>query len=209
MLAASLYWALGRLTSSASSQPPPAQVQNLARAIIETQVELARKRLDAGDYAGAAAQAERALKLDGDNADARRIRDEARKVLSGIEAATAALTAAQRSGDAAKAGAALWTLMLLDPSSPAVAQAGSSTDGALKRHVDEARQAMTAARGAAEQAQATLMPSFSEGLVPRPGRRDRRAGGPVHRGLPLVPPRPRPLRARPPHRPLDSLGLPM
>ena len=55
----------------------PAEVRTLAQAVIDTQVELARRRLEGGDLADAARQAERALKLDPSNEPARRVLEEA------------------------------------------------------------------------------------------------------------------------------------
>ncbi len=64
--------------------------------MIDSQVELARRQLDTGDYVEAARQAERALKLDPAHADARAVADEAAAGLARVETALAALRQAGR-----------------------------------------------------------------------------------------------------------------
>ena len=85
-------WALRAWVPSrpAATAPPP-EVRSLAAAVIDAQVELARRKLDTGDYAEASRQAERALKLDPAHADARTVADEAAAGLARVEAALAAL----------------------------------------------------------------------------------------------------------------------
>ena len=58
------------------AEPPP-QVAALLKDAIATRVQLAQRRLDAGDYAAAVRDAESALKLDPANAEAKAILDEA------------------------------------------------------------------------------------------------------------------------------------
>ena len=82
-----------------SGQKPsrPAEVSTLARAVIDTQVELALRRLDAGDFADAVKQAERALKLEPANEPAKRVLDEASAALQRLDAADGTLRTATAS----------------------------------------------------------------------------------------------------------------
>jgi hypothetical protein len=57
----------------ASAHTRPAQVDGLAQELARSQVELARRRADAGDFRDAMRQAERALKIDPTNKDAQQI----------------------------------------------------------------------------------------------------------------------------------------
>jgi len=163
VLAGVLYF----LSRWAAAPPPPAptapgQVESLARAVADTQVELARKRLEAGDHAEAARQAERALKLDPGNAEARRILDRARKTAGEVAAAAAAAKAAAKGGDAEVAAGALWRLLRLAPDHPLVAELSPHVEGAFKDRAEEARRSMASARKAADAAGAGQDPAFEE-----------------------------------------------
>ena len=66
-------------------RPPPPEVSQLAQRAIDSQVELARRKLEAGEFADAVRQAEGALKLDPQNAAARQLLDEAAVTLERID----------------------------------------------------------------------------------------------------------------------------
>jgi len=162
------------------AEAPSGQVAQLAQAVIENQLELARRRLDARDYAEAARQAERVLQLDAENADAKEIAAKARRTLGQIDSATAAVRAAVRAGDTDKAAGAIWSLLLLDPNNPEAAQLLEGANSAFGRRLEEAQRLMTEARSAAGKAQASREPAFSEAVgLARQAETDARAGRPA------------------------------
>jgi serine/threonine protein kinase len=153
------------------------QVDTLARAVVATQVELAQKRLAAGDFENAVRQAERALALDPQDATAKdvlakatRARDEIDKLVSEARAAAdGELTAA--SGDA------FWRLLQAAPDNPATSELASRFDAVLKARAAEAQRLAVAARQAAESVQAGRADSFQEGMsLVRDGDAGLRAG---------------------------------
>lgn len=137
-----------------ATPPPtrPAQVDNLARAVVDTQVELAQKKLASGDSVEAARQAERALKLDPANADAAQVLAEARKLLDAVAQAEAAAKAADASGDSVKAAEAFCALIQLAPDSAVAAELTPRLDAALKVQARDAQKQMADARQAAQNA---------------------------------------------------------
>jgi serine/threonine-protein kinase len=157
-------WALrSYLLGSPAAAPAQApEVRNLAQAVIDTQVELARRRLDTGDFADAVRQAERALKLDPENAAARQVLDEAGALLKRVDQATAALRAAGTDRERL-AGAAL-DLMALDPGSAEAEKAATAAGAAFGSRVEGARRLEQEARRTAEQAGAGRAPAFAEGV---------------------------------------------
>jgi hypothetical protein len=148
-------WVLSRPTAS----PQPPEVANLAAAVIDTQVELARRKLDTGDYAGAARQAERALKLDPTHEGARSVMDEASVALRRVEAAATALRQAGARGGEASMGAA-FELMKADPSHPEAEKAAKAAGAGFRPRAEEARRLATAARTAADRAGGSRLPAF-------------------------------------------------
>jgi serine/threonine-protein kinase len=170
--------------SSGSTPPPtapptrPAQVDALARELARTQVELAGKRFDAGDYADAAAKAESALKIDPANVEAQKILAEARTRLEQVEKASAGARDALAAGDAAGAAQAFWTLAQLNPGHPAAVELAPRVDGALQPRVDEARRLAVEARVRVEKNKAAaVQAAFREGTdLLREAESDGRAG---------------------------------
>jgi serine/threonine-protein kinase len=135
---------------------------------VATRVQLARRRLDAGDFKAATESATSALELsDGNpqlaegNAEARAVLSEAAERGKAAEAAQAALEQAQSGkGDAA---AAAFALMRAAPSSPAAEKAARAAGAAFRPRADEARTLAAEARAAAEKAGAAASSTFSEG----------------------------------------------
>jgi serine/threonine protein kinase len=134
------------------------QVQNLAKALADTQVELARRKLEARDWADAVRQAEKALKFDPDNAEARKLIEKAGKSQTEVEAAAASV----RSGPTASRTAALWTLLQLAPEHPLVAQVTPALEAGFKDRAEEARRLMTEARGRAQASGGSNRPDFGQ-----------------------------------------------
>jgi serine/threonine-protein kinase len=138
-------------------------VQDLASAVVETQVELARRKLDAGDFAEAAQRAERALKLDPANEEAQDIRRRAQEVVAQVEAAAERARSAADAGDAGARADSVWTLMQLDPAHAVVAEMAPELGQAFRPRAEEARRLMVEARGAAEGGGASRLPEFAGG----------------------------------------------
>jgi serine/threonine-protein kinase len=134
-----------------SSTPSPGQ-QKLAQALAGNQLELARKKLAARDYKDALNQAERALGLDPDNAEARKVAEQARKILAERETVAAAARQAAAAGDRRATATALWTLLQLEPASPVVEELSGPVEAEFESYVAEARRLMDESRTRAEKA---------------------------------------------------------
>jgi tetratricopeptide (TPR) repeat protein len=132
--------------------------------VIDTQVELARRKLDTGDYAGAASQAERALKLDKTHDGARSVLDEASIALGRVEEAVAALRKATAGGGEGAAGAA-FELMKVDPSHPEAEKAAKAAGPGFRPRAEEARRLAAEARTAADGTGASRLPAFADGVA--------------------------------------------
>jgi hypothetical protein len=131
-------------------------VASLAAAVTDAQVELARRKLDTGDYAEAARQAERALKLDPANADARAVADEAAAGLANVETALAAL---RQAGGGARAA---FELMKVDPRNPEAEAAAAASGASFRPRAEEAQRLAAEARAAAETAGASRGSAFAD-----------------------------------------------
>jgi tRNA A-37 threonylcarbamoyl transferase component Bud32/tetratricopeptide (TPR) repeat protein len=158
-------WAVRQyvLNQPAAAPAQSKEVRSLAQAVIDTQVELARRRLDAGDVADAVHQAERALKLDPQNAAARQVFEEASAALKRIDAAVATLRRAE--GDPARLATAAFELMKLDPGHPEAQKAATAAGAAFRPRVDEARRLEQQERKAAEDEGGGRRSAFSDGVV--------------------------------------------
>jgi tetratricopeptide (TPR) repeat protein len=169
---------LSRMTGAAPATPPPtapsAQVDRLAQELVGSQIELARRRMLVGDYRGAAREAERAVKLDPGNAEAREIFTRASAIADEADAAAAA---ARKAAGGAGAGAAFWLLLLADPGHAAVDELAPAHEAAFKGRADEARRMMEAARSGARNAGSTAADADREaGVFSRDGEAAYRAG---------------------------------
>jgi hypothetical protein len=170
-------WALRSYLSerpgAAPAQAP--EVRNLAQAVIDTQVELARRRLEAGDYADAARKAEGALKLDPGSAAARQLLDAATLALKKIDGAIAAIQAA--GSDRERLAAAAFDLMALDPGHPQAEKAATAAGPAFRPLAEEARRLERQERQKAEQAGAERTSAFAQAVdLERQGDRALEAG---------------------------------
>jgi tRNA A-37 threonylcarbamoyl transferase component Bud32/tetratricopeptide (TPR) repeat protein len=152
-------WALRAFVLGRPSATPPPEVANLAAAVADTQVELAQRKLDAGDYAEAVRQAERALKLFPANAEARAVAGEAEAGLARVEAALLALR--QAAGGSASAAAA-FELMKIAPRHPDAEVAAAAAGTAFRPRAEEARRLAAEARVAAG---ASRGPAYTDGVA--------------------------------------------
>jgi serine/threonine-protein kinase len=132
-------WAASRfLGGSPVAAPTPApEVRNLAQALVESQVELARKRLEAGDFADAVRKAEGALKLDPQSAAAREVHEAAGQALARVEAAVAAIQSA--GSDRERLAQAAFDLMTIDPGHAEAEKAAAAAGTAFRPRVEAAR----------------------------------------------------------------------
>jgi serine/threonine-protein kinase len=147
---------------AATTAPPPNGISTLAKELADTEVRNARKKLEAGDYADAVSRAERALKFDAANAQAKDVLAQAKKVQDQIDAA---VNDAKSAADPAKKGDAFWKLLDLAPDNAAAAEIAPALDAGFKTRADESRTLMTEAQRAAEKAQATRLDGFREGTA--------------------------------------------
>ena len=159
---------VARRSEPAPTPPPPttrpAQVDGLAQELARSQVELARRRAEAGDFRDAKRQAERALKIDPANKDAQGIFAKAKATEDQADRAAATARQAASAGDNARAADALWTLLGVDPGNAAAEEVAPKVESAFRGRADEARRAMTTARQAAEASKAaTALDVFKEG----------------------------------------------
>jgi serine/threonine-protein kinase len=158
-----------RRSAPATSPPPPAtrpaQVDVLAQELARSQVELARRRANAGDFRDAMRQAERALKIDPTNKDAQAILSKAKATADQADQAAASARQAVAAGDDARAADALWTLLGVEPGHAAAEELAPKLESAFRARADEARRAMTAARQAAEGSKAAAaQDTFKDGV---------------------------------------------
>jgi predicted Ser/Thr protein kinase len=138
------------------------QISALTEALAANQVQLAQRRLEDKNYAGAAAQAERALKLDPASAEAKKVLEGARGALEALQAAEAEARAQVGAQNTAKASDALWKLLSADPNHAAAGELVAGLDKRFRARAEEARQLMDGARAAAERAKAGRLQAFSE-----------------------------------------------
>jgi tRNA A-37 threonylcarbamoyl transferase component Bud32/tetratricopeptide (TPR) repeat protein len=157
---------LSRMSGTPAATPPPTvaqgQVDRLAQELVGSQIELARRRLNAGDYRGAAREAERAVKLDPANAEAKDIVTRARGIIDEADRTAASARAAAAAGDSAGAARGLWELLVADPGHPAVDELAPAYEASFKPRADEARRLLADAQSAAEKAGATNLDVFRE-----------------------------------------------
>jgi hypothetical protein len=153
------------------TQPPPAaatpdagqeQISALTEALAANQVQLAKRRLEDKNYAGAAAQADRALKLDARSEDAKKVLETAQGALDSMKKAEAEARAQIAAKNLDAAGAALWDLLSADPNHAAAAELTGPLDKGFRSRAEEARRLMSQARTAADGAGAGRLDPFTE-----------------------------------------------
>jgi serine/threonine protein kinase len=173
---------LARRPGTTEPPPPPVtrppQVDGLAQELARSQVELAKRRADAGDFRDALRQAERALKIDSTNKDAQDILAKAKATAEQADKAAADARQAIAAGDNARAADALWTLIGIEPANAAVDELAPKLESAFRPRAEEARRAMTAARQSAEASKAAVvLDTFKDGAeLARQGETEFKAG---------------------------------
>jgi serine/threonine protein kinase len=153
---------LGSRGPAPAPRASSSQIDALAKAVVSTQVEVARKKLELGDYDEALRQAERAQKLDPGDADVQKVLKDARQAKEQVEAAVREARAA--GPDEGKKAQAFWALLQAAPDSTVAVELAPSLDASFRARAEEAQRLMTAARQGAEKAQATRLSAFEEGV---------------------------------------------
>jgi serine/threonine-protein kinase len=143
----------------------PATAQVMAEILVQTQLDLGRRMYQDKDYQGAIDQADRALRLDPDNAEATKIRTDARETLATLKSDATQARNAFEAGDTDTASEALTRVLALDPNHPVVAELSGRLDQFFRGQATAARQAMAASRGAAESAGATSEEEFKRAVT--------------------------------------------
>jgi predicted Ser/Thr protein kinase len=138
-----------------------AQVGELTRALVATQVQLAQRELDDKNWAAAAAQAESALKLAPGHPLAARTLEEAQARMRELDEAIAAARRALASGDTGAASQQLSHVLELDPRHPAAAELSKKLNDVFHTQADEAAMSVKAARAEAVAAEAARTPDFA------------------------------------------------
>jgi tetratricopeptide (TPR) repeat protein len=158
----------GRPVVAPSAAPPDGareQIGALTQALVGTQVELARKKLEDKNYAAAVAQAQRALTLDPKSAPATQILEQAQGLMKDLETAAAEGRAALKAGETEKASEALGKLLAIDPNHPAAEELAGPLDRRFRAQAEEARRQMDESRAAAERTKASALEPFSNGAA--------------------------------------------
>jgi serine/threonine protein kinase len=156
-------------SSSSSAAPSPdaarAQVGLLTAALVQTQLELAEKDLEDKNYAGAAAQADRVLKLVPGSSRAREILDEARRKKADLEAAASEARVAFEGGNLPAASQALARVLELDPKHPVGSELTARLNSTFRSQAEEAGRLVGRARTEAERARAQGSDVFSQAVA--------------------------------------------
>jgi serine/threonine protein kinase len=151
---------LGRPASPPSAPSPEAG--SLARRAIDSQVEVARRRLDAGSFANAAQEAQRALALDPNDAGAQQVLEEARAAQKAIDDAVGAVRSATAAADREQMAGAAFDLMKLAPTHPEAERAAAAAGPLFRPRAEAAQRLEQEARRAAEQAGSSQAAAFAE-----------------------------------------------
>jgi len=159
-------WALRRSVLGPPAPPatPAAELDGITRKVVDSQVELARRRLDAGLFADAVTEAQQALRLDPRNAAARQIVEEAGLAQKATDQAVSALRAAVAGGRRERVAGAAFDLMKLDPENAEAEKAASAAGPAFGPRAEEASRLAQDARREAESAGSSDTPAFAAGV---------------------------------------------
>jgi Tfp pilus assembly protein PilF len=153
-------WVQERPAPGPAAAADDAQVGELTKALVATQVQLAQRELDDKDWPAAEDQARSALELAPDHPEAHRILEAAQARLGELDAAVAHARSALGAGDTAAASAHLSRVLELDPRHAAAAELSARLNTVFRTQAEDAADAMRAARSGAETSGAVGSPSF-------------------------------------------------
>lgn len=154
------YWTRGR--PAANRDMAKEQVGALTDALVTSKLELAQESLRDKDYAGAIAQAEGALKLDPQSAEAKLILQKAQAILKDLDLAAEEARTAVQAGDTDGASRALSKVLAINPNHPVASELSAQLNRYFRGQAEEARTAMTSARAAAERGKAGSERAFAD-----------------------------------------------
>jgi predicted Ser/Thr protein kinase/tetratricopeptide (TPR) repeat protein len=135
----------------------------LTQAVVNTEIELAKKRLAAGDYEDAIRRADRALSLIPSDKAAKEILASARKAKEQVDQVVAEARTAADGADTARSVDAFWKLLQLAPDNAAAGEIAPKLDSTFRPRAEEALRLAVAARSASEEAKAERSESYHEG----------------------------------------------
>jgi tetratricopeptide (TPR) repeat protein len=138
------------------------QVGILTEAVVAGQLDLARLELEGKNYQAAIDEAETALELAPDNAEASSIVSSAREKLVDLARVAAEARAAFQRGDTDAASIALGQVLALDPRHPVAGELTSALNEHFKAQAVEAQSAMERAQSLARRAEATRADGYSQ-----------------------------------------------
>jgi serine/threonine protein kinase len=139
------------------------RVEELSQALVASRIDLMDRAFEQRDYESALSQAEEILKSDASNAEALRIRSEARRALDQIDASVSEARAALERGDTASAADALAKVLALDPAHPLGVELSGQLNDHFQGQAERARSEMEKERSAAQSAGASERPEFTQG----------------------------------------------
>jgi serine/threonine protein kinase len=157
------------VTSGGSNAPMPAPTSAptpdpKVKIYVDQALGNARRLAAAGDFNEALEKAETVLRVDPQNADARKLHDTLKQTVAARDEAVARARRAAASGDRVAQAAAVWGLMKLDPKHPAIAEMAAAVEAEFEPHATEARGLEAEAQKTAEQAGLKTSPEFIEAL---------------------------------------------
>ncbi len=178
--------------TSTAPASPAAPVSPAADATVQSRLALAVASLEVRNYRAAATYASEVLALDGTNAEAAKIRDEAQGMIGKFDTALADARRRLSSGDLVGASRALDSARNIDPAAPAVVELASQLNESLRRADARVRDAIEKSRAAAPPPR--LPPPAPSPPAPEP-RRDASPATPapppvVTPAIPTPPPAP-------------------
>jgi hypothetical protein len=150
-----------------SSRPPApgengAQVGELTRALVATQVQLAQRELDDKNWGAAVTQAQSALSLAPVHTEANAILEAARARLGELDAAIGAARGELEAGNTEAASEQLSRVLELDPRHPAAAELSARLNAVFLTQAEVAAASMSAARDQAAAGGAAGSPEFAD-----------------------------------------------
>jgi serine/threonine-protein kinase len=145
-LALAAPWIQRQLATPAPDDGDDAQVGELTRALVATQVQLAQRELDDKNWGAAETQARSTLRLDPDHSEAAKILETARGRLTELEAAIALGRGELEAGNTEAASEQLSRVLELDPRHPAATELSARLNTVFITQAETAAASMSAAR---------------------------------------------------------------
>ena len=157
-------WISGRLTAP-EPEGNDAQVGELTRALVATQVQLAQRELNDKNWGAAEAQALSALGLSPNHPEATRTLERARIRLGELNAAVAAARGELEAGNNESASEQLSRVLELDPRHPAAAELSARLNTVFRTQADDAAALMSDARDQAAAGGASRRREFATAIA--------------------------------------------